>query len=62
MSSPEGLPPTGASCSLLLQVWPHVQAGRGVDASDSTPHWAYQHAVQWWITQARRALPACPPA
>lgn len=37
-----------------LQVWPHGLPGRGVTAMNETPHFAFQHAAQWWLTQALR--------
>lgn len=43
-----------------VQVWPHDQPGRGMDASDTTPHWAYQHAVQYWVTQVGKRCACCP--
>lgn len=37
-----------------LQVWPHGLPGRGVTAMNETPHYAFQHAASWWLTQALR--------
>lgn len=39
---------------LPMQVWPHGLPGRGVTAMNETPHFAFQHAAQWWLTQALR--------
>lgn len=38
-----------------LQVWPHTENGRGMDVSNSTQHWAFQHGVQWWVSQVSGA-------
>ena len=48
------------SLTATMQVWPHVKPGRGVDSSPSTPHWAYQHAVQWWVTQVGQVVASAP--
>ncbi len=40
--------------SRCLQVWPHGLPGRGVTAMNETPHYAFQHAAAWWLTQALR--------
>lgn len=37
-----------------LQVWPHGQPGKGIQAMRETPHYHYQHGGPWWLTQALR--------